>query len=382
MDFSLSDEQVALRKVVRDFAIKEVLPTAAIRDEEERFDRSIFNKMAALGLTGIPWPEEYGGAGMDFLSYVIAVEELSRVCASTGVTLSAHLSLASWPIYKFANEEQKQKYLKPLAEGKKMGAYGLTEPSAGTDAASLRTTAVEDGDYFVINGTKMFTTNGGEADYYVIFASTDPDKGSKGVTAFIVEKGLEGFTFGKKEKKMGIRSSPTMELIFEDCRVHKEAVLGERGQGFRIAMSTLDGGRNGIAAQALGIAQGAFDAALDYAQGRTQFNKPISDFQVTQFKLADMATAIETARLLTYQAAWLEDNGLNYGKASAMAKMMASDVAMRVTTEAVQIHGGYGYTRDYPVERMMRDAKITQIYEGTNEVQRMVIAGYLLREAK
>ena len=382
MDFSLSDEQVALRKVVRDFAIKEVLPTASIRDEEERFDRSIFNKMAALGLTGIPWPEEYGGAGMDFLSYVIAVEELSRVCASTGVTLSAHLSLASWPIYKFANEEQKQKYLKPLAEGKKMGAYGLTEPSAGTDAASLRTTAVEDGDYFVINGTKMFTTNGGEADYYVIFASTDPDKGSKGVTAFIAEKGLEGFTFGKKEKKMGIRSSPTMELIFEDCRVHKEAVLGERGQGFRIAMSTLDGGRNGIAAQALGIAQGAFDAALDYAQGRTQFNKPISDFQVTQFKLADMATAIETARLLTYQAAWLEDNGLNYGKASAMAKMMASDVAMRVTTEAVQIHGGYGYTRDYPVERMMRDAKITQIYEGTNEVQRMVIAGYLLREAK
>ena len=382
MDFSLSDEQVALRKVVRDFAIKEVLPTAAIRDEEERFDRAIFNKMATLGLTGIPWPEEYGGAGMDFLSYVIAVEELSRVCASTGVTLSAHLSLASWPIYKFANEEQKQKYLKPLAEGKKMGAYGLTEPSAGTDAASLRTTAVEDGDYFVINGTKMFTTNGGEADYYVIFASTDPDKGSKGVTAFIVEKGLEGFTFGKKEKKMGIRSSPTMELIFEDCRVHKEAVLGERGQGFRIAMSTLDGGRNGIAAQALGIAQGAFDAALDYAQGRTQFNKPISAFQVTQFKLADMATAIETARLLTYQAAWLEDNGLNYGKASAMAKMMASDVAMRVTTEAVQIHGGYGYTRDYPVERMMRDAKITQIYEGTNEVQRMVIAGYLLREAK
>ncbi len=382
MDFSLSDEQVALRKVVRDFAIKEVLPTASIRDEEERFDRSIFNKMAALGLTGIPWPEEYGGADMDFLSYVIAVEELSRVCASTGVTLSAHLSLASWPIYKFANEEQKQKYLKPLAQGKKMGAYGLTEPSAGTDAASLRTTAVEDGDYFVINGTKMFTTNGGEADYYVIFASTDPDKGSKGVTAFIVEKGLEGFTFGKKEKKMGIRSSPTMELIFEDCRVHKEAVLGERGQGFRIAMSTLDGGRNGIAAQALGIAQGAFDAALDYAKGRTQFNKPISDFQVTQFKLADMATAIETARLLTYQAAWLEDNGLNYGKASAMAKMMASDVAMRVTTEAVQIHGGYGYTRDYPVERMMRDAKITQIYEGTNEVQRMVIAGYLLREAK
>lgn len=382
MDFILSDEQLALRKVVRDFALKEVAPTAAIRDEEERFDRSIFDKMAKLGLTGIPWPEEYGGAGMDFLSYVIAVEELSRVCASTGVTLSAHISLASWPIYKFANEEQKQKYLKPLAEGTKMGAYGLTEPSAGTDAASLRTTAVEDGDYFVINGTKMFTTNGGEADYYVVFASTDPDKGSRGVTAFIVEKGMEGFTFGKKEKKMGIRSSPTMELIFEDCRVPKENILGERDQGFKIAMMTLDGGRNGIAAQALGIAQGAFDAALDYAKGRTQFNKPISDFQAIQFKLADMATAIETARLLTYQAAWLEGNGLSYGKASAMAKMVASDVAMKVTTEAVQIHGGYGYTRDYPVERMMRDAKITQIYEGTNEVQRIVVAGHLLREAK
>ncbi len=382
MDFILSDEQLALRKMVRDFALKEVAPTAAIRDEEERFDRSIFDKMAKLGLTGIPWPEEYGGAGMDFLSYVIAVEELSRVCASTGVTLSAHISLASWPIYKFANEEQKQKYLKPLAEGTKMGAYGLTEPSAGTDAASLRTTAVEDGDYFVINGTKMFTTNGGEADYYVVFASTDPDKGSRGVTAFIVEKGMEGFTFGKKEKKMGIRSSPTMELIFEDCRVPKENILGDRDQGFKIAMMTLDGGRNGIAAQALGIAQGAFDAALDYAKGRTQFNKPISDFQAIQFKLADMATAIETARLLTYQAAWLEGNGLSYGKASAMAKMVASDVAMKVTTEAVQIHGGYGYTRDYPVERMMRDAKITQIYEGTNEVQRIVVAGHLLREAK
>lgn len=263
-----------------------------------------------------------------------------------------------------------------------MGAYGLTEPSAGTDAANLRTTAVEDGDDFVLNGTKMFTTNGGEADYYVVFASTDPDKGSRGVTAFIVEKGMEGFTFGKKEKKMGIRSSPTMELIFEDCRVPKENILGERDQGFKIAMMTLDGGRNGIAAQALGIAQGAFDAALDYAKGRTQFNKPISDFQAIQFKLADMATAIESARLLTYQAAWLEGNGLSYGKASAMAKMVASDVAMKVTTEAVQIHGGYGYTRDYPVERMMRDAKITQIYEGTNEVQRIVVAGHLLREAK
>ncbi len=382
MDFTLNDEQQALRKVVRDFALKEVAPSAAERDEEERFDRTIFDKMAALGLTGIPWPEKYGGAEMDFLSYVIAVEELSRVCASTGVTLSAHLSLASWPIYKFGNEEQKLKYLKPLAEGAQIGAYGLTEPSAGTDAASLRTTATEDGDSFILNGSKVFITNGGVADTYVVFASTDPDQKSRGVTGFIVEKGMEGFTFGKKEKKMGIRSSPTVELIFEDCRVPKENILGERGQGFKIAMMTLDGGRNGIAAQALGIAQGALDAALEYAKNRTQFNKPIAEFQAIQFKLADMATAIETARLLTYQAAWLEDNGLPYGKASAMAKMTASDVAMRVTTEAVQIHGGYGYTRDYPVERMMRDAKITQIYEGTNEVQRMVIASQLLRDAK
>jgi len=313
------------------------------------------------------------------LSYVIAVEELSRVCASTGVTLSAHVSLAGWPLYKFATEEQKQKYLRPMAEGKKLGAYGLTEPSAGTDAASMRTTAVHRGDHYVLNGTKVFTTNGGEADTYIVFASTDVTQRSRGVSAFILEKGMRGFTFGKKEKKMGIRSSPTLELIFEDCRVPVENRLGDEGFGFKIAMMTLDGGRNGIADQAVGIAQGALDAALHYAMNRTQFNKPITDFQAIQFKLADMATEIEAARLLTWQAAWLESNGLPYGKASAMAKVMASDVAMKVTTEAVQIHGGYGFTRDYPVERMMRDAKITQIYEGTNEVQRMVIAGHLLK---
>ncbi|MHB1627739.1 MAG: acyl-CoA dehydrogenase [Bacilli bacterium] len=380
MDFTLTDEQLALRKVVRDFAEREVAPSAAARDEEEVFDRSLFVKMAGIGLTGVPWPEEYGGAGLDFMSYVIAVEELSRVCASTGVTLSAHVSLASWPIYKFGTEEQKQKYLRALAEGEKLGAYGLTEPSAGTDAASLRTTAVKQGDRYVLNGTKLFTTNGGEADVYVVFATTDAAAKSKGVTAFIVEKGMPGFTFGKKEKKMGIRSSPTVELIFDQCEVPAENVLGQEGAGFKIAMMTLDGGRNGIAAQAVGIAGGALCAALTYAKGRTQFNRPITEFQAIQFKLADMATAIEAARLLTYQAAWLEDHGMPYGKASAMAKVMASDTAMRVAEEAVQIHGGYGFTRDYPVERMMRDAKITQIYEGTNEVQRMVIAGHVLRE--
>ncbi|KUO95292.1 acyl-CoA dehydrogenase [Ferroacidibacillus organovorans] len=379
MNFLLSEDQQALRKMIRDFAKREVEPSAAQRDEEEMFDRSIFDKMGKLGMTGIPWPEDVGGAGLDFLSYVIAVEELSRVCASTGVTLSAHLSLASWPLYKFGNDAQKEKYLRPLAEGKTLGAYGLTEPSAGTDAASMRTTAVKRGDHYVLNGTKVFTTNGGYADTYIVFATTDPTQRSRGVSAFILEKGMKGFSFGKKEKKMGIRSSPTMELIFEDCEVPVENLLGEEGGGFKIAMMTLDGGRNGIAAQAVGIAQGALDVALEYAKSRTQFNRPITDFQAIQFKLADMATEIEAARLLTYQAAWLEQQGMPYGKASAMAKVMASDVAMKVTTEAVQILGGYGFTRDFPVERMMRDAKITQIYEGTNEVQRMVIAGHLLK---
>ncbi|KYP81231.1 acyl-CoA dehydrogenase [Ferroacidibacillus organovorans] len=379
MNFLLSEDQQALRKMIRDFAKREVEPSAAQRDEEEMFDRGIFDKMGKLGMTGIPWPEEVGGAGLDFLSYVIAVEELSRVCASTGVTLSAHLSLASWPLYKFGNDAQKEKYLRPLAEGKTLGAYGLTEPSAGTDAASMRTTAVKREDHYVLNGTKVFTTNGGYADTYIVFATTDPTQRSRGVSAFILEKGMKGFSFGKKEKKMGIRSSPTMELIFEDCEVPAENLLGEEGGGFKIAMMTLDGGRNGIAAQAVGIAQGALDVALEYAKSRTQFNRPITDFQAIQFKLADMATEIEAARLLTYQAAWLEQQGMSYGKASAMAKVMASDVAMKVTTEAVQILGGYGFTRDFPAERMMRDAKITQIYEGTNEVQRMVIAGHLLK---
>lgn len=380
MQFRLSDEHEMMRKMVRDFAMEKVAPTADERDEEERFDRAIFDQMGALGLTGIPWPEETGGAGSDYLSYVIAVEELSRVCASTGVTLSAHISLAGWPIYRFGTPEQKERFLRPMAEGKKIGAYGLTEPGSGSDAAGMRTTAVRKGDGYLLNGNKIFITNGGEAEVYLVFAVTDSDKKHKGITAFIVEEGTPGFSIGKKEKKLGIRSSPTTEIIMEDCYIPVENRLGEEGQGFKIAMMTLDGGRNGIAAQAVGIAQGALDEALAYAKERQQFGKPIAKLQAIQFKLADMATQIEAARLLTYQAAWLESEGLPYGKASAMAKLYAGDIAMNVTTEAVQILGGYGYTREYPVERMMRDAKITQIYEGTNEIQRVVIAGYLLRD--
>ncbi|GAC91066.1 acyl-CoA dehydrogenase [Anoxybacillus sp. LAT_35] len=379
MNFQLSEEHEMIRKMVRDFAKNEVAPTAAERDEEERFDRDIFNKMADLGLTGIPWPEEYGGIGSDYLAYVIAVEELSKVCASTGVTLSAHISLASWPIYKFGTEQQKQTYLRALATGEKLGAYGLSEPGAGSDVSAMKTRAVRDGDHYVLNGSKVWITNGGEADIYVVFAVTDPEKKHRGISAFIVEKGTPGFSIGKKEKKLGIRSSPTTELIFEDCRIPKENLLGEEGEGFKIAMMTLDGGRNGIAAQAVGIAQGALDAAVEYAKGRIQFGKPIAEQQGIAFKLADMATAIEAARLLTYQAAWLESNGLPYGKESAMAKLFAGDTAMKVTVEAVQIFGGYGYTKDYPVERFMRDAKITQIYEGTQEIQRIVISRMLTK---
>jgi butyryl-CoA dehydrogenase len=333
--------------------------------------------MAELGLTGIPWPEEYGGIGSDFLAYCIAVEELSRVDASIGVTLSAHTSLAGWPVYKFGTEEQKQKYLRPMAQGEKIGAYGLTEPSSGSDAGGMKTTARLNGDHYVISGSKIFITNGGIADIYIVFASTDPTQKTKGITAFIVESDFPGFSVGKKENKLGIRSSPTTEIIFEECKVPVENVLGDVGEGFKIAMMTLDGGRNGIAAQAVGIAQGALDAATNYAKERVQFGKPISAQQGVGFKLADMATGIEASRLLTYQAAWLESEGLPYGKESAMSKLLAGDTAMKVTTEAVQIFGGYGYTKDYPVERYLRDAKITQIYEGTQEIQRLVISRML-----
>ncbi len=381
MKFELTEEQNLIRDMVRSFAETEVAPSAALRDEEESFDRGLmFDKLAELGLTGIVFPEEYGGAGSDYISYAIAVEELSRVCASTGVTLSAHLSLCANPIYLFGTEEQKQKYLTPLATGEKMGAFGLTEPAAGSDAGGTKTTAMREGKDWILNGTKIFITNGGEAETYVVTARTDKEaKKHHGISAFIDEKDTPGFSFGKKEQKMGIRSSPTMELVFENCAIPAENLLGEEGQGFKVAMKTLDGGRIGIAAQALGIAQGALDEAVRYAKERKQFDVPISTFQGVQFQLADMATQTQAARLLVYNAAYRASAGLSYSQDSAMAKLMASETAMRVTTQAVQILGGYGYTREYPVERMMRDAKITEIYEGTSEIQRIVIGTALTR---
>jgi alkylation response protein AidB-like acyl-CoA dehydrogenase len=381
MIFELTEEQNLIRDMVREFAETEVAPTAKNRDEEERFDRALmFGRLGELGLTGIVFPEEYGGAGADYISYAIAVEELSRVCASTGVTLSAHLSLGANPIYLFGSEEQKQQFLVPLAQGEKMGAFGLTEPSAGSDAGGTKTTAIREGDSWILNGTKIFITNGGEAETYVVFARTDKEaKKHYGISAFIVEKDTPGFSFGKKEQKLGIRSSPTLELIFDNCRIPAGNLLGEESQGFKIAMKTLDGGRIGIASQALGIAQGALDAAVNYARERKQFDSPIGKFQGVQFQLADMATQTEAARLLVYNAAYKASNGLSYSQASAMAKLMASETAMKVTTQAVQILGGYGYTRDFPVERMMRDAKITEIYEGTSEIQRLVIGAALMR---
>jgi butyryl-CoA dehydrogenase len=381
MKFEHTEEQSLLREMVRDFAESEVAPSARERDEQERFDRDLmFGRLAELGLTGIVFPEEYGGAGADYISYSIAVEELSRVCASTGVTLSAHLSLGANPLFLFGSEEQKQKFLVPLALGEKMGAFGLTEPSAGSDAGGTKTTAVLEGDQYRLNGSKIFITNGGEAETYIVFARTDRNaEKHHGISAFIVEKGTPGFSFGKKEEKMGIRSSPTMEIIFDNCMIPAGNILGESGEGFKVAMKTLDGGRIGIASQALGIAQGALDIAVAYAKERKQFDTPIGRFQGVQFQLADMATQVEAARLLVYQAAYRASKGQSYSKHAAMAKLMASEASMRITTQAVQILGGYGYTREFPVERMMRDAKITEIYEGTSEIQRLVIGSSLLR---
>jgi alkylation response protein AidB-like acyl-CoA dehydrogenase len=381
MYFQLTEEQNLIRETVRSFAEKELAPSAAERDENERFDRTLmFDKLAELGLTGIVFPEEYGGAGADYISYAIAVEELSRVCASTGVTLSAHLSLGANPVWLFGSDEQKQTFLTPMAEGTKLGAFGLTETGAGSDAGGTKTFAARDGDEWVLNGSKIFITNGGDAEIYIVFARTDKNaQKHHGISAFIIEKDIPGFVFGKKEKKMGIRSSPTRELVFENCRIPADRLLGKEGEGFKIAMKTLDGGRIGIAAQALGIAQGAYEEALKYARERKQFDQPISSFQGVQFMLADMAVRIEASRLLVYQSAWRASAGLSYGKESAMAKLSASETAMWVTTKAVQVHGGYGYTRDFPVERMMRDAKITEIYEGTSEVQRVVIGSAVTR---
>ena len=380
MDFKLSQEHLMARDLFRSFAENEVKPLAQEVDEEERFPVETIEKMGKLGFMGIPIPKEYGGQGCDYLTYAICVEELAKVCGTTAVILSAHTSLCQMPILHFGTEEQKQKYLVPLAKGETLGAFGLTEPGAGTDASGQHTKAVLDGDEYVLNGSKVFITNGYYADTYVIFAMTNKDLGSKGISAFIVEKGTPGFTFGTKEKKMGIRGSATYELVFTDCRIPKENLLGKEGQGYAIALNTLNGGRVGIAAQALGLAAGALEVSTAYVKTRKQFGKTLDRFQNTQFTLADMATRTEAARLLVYRAAIEHDEDpKNDGTASSMAKLYAAETASWVTNRAVQLHGGYGYIREYDVERMMRDAKITEIYEGTSEVQRMVISHNLLK---
>ena len=377
MEFGYSKEQVLLREMYKKFAETEIKPLAEELDEEERFPVESIPKLARYGFMGIPFPKEYGGAGGNYLTYAMAVEELGKVCATTAVIVSAHTSLCAGPIYYFGTEEQKQKYLVPLAKGEKIGAFGLTEPSAGTDSSMQQTTAVLDGDEYVLNGTNVFITNAGYADIYVVIAMTDKSKGNKGISAFIVEKGTPGFSVGKKERKMGIRGSATCDLIFENCRIPKENILGKEGQGFKIAMQTLDGGRIGIASQALGIMQGAIDECVKYVMERRQFGKKIGQFQNTQFELADMATKAEAAKLLVYEAAATKDAGKPYSHLSAMCKYFAGSTASDITRRCLQLFGGYGYTRDYPVERMMRDAKITEIYEGTSEVQKMVISSWM-----
>ncbi|MCI6568661.1 acyl-CoA dehydrogenase [Dysosmobacter sp. HCP28S3_G4] len=377
MDFHLTREQQMLRKMYREFAENEVKPLAQEIDEEERFPMETVEKMAKLGMMGIYFPKEYGGAGGDVLSYAMCVEELAKVCGTTAVIVSAHTSLCCAPIFEHGTEEQKKKYLPDLCSGRKIGAFGLTEPGAGTDASGQQTTAVLEGDHYVLNGSKCFITNGNVADTFVVFAMTDKKAGNHGISAFIVEKDFPGFSQGKHEKKMGIRGSSTCDLIFEDCIVPKENLLGKEGKGFKIAMQTLDGGRIGIASQALGLAEGAIDEAVKYTKERVQFGRPLSKFQNTQFQLADMACRAQAAQYVVYAAAMKKQNHEPYSDAAAMAKLFAAETASDVTRRAVQLFGGYGYTREYPVERMMRDAKITEIYEGTSEVQRMVIAKHL-----
>lgn len=380
MDFKMNAEYEMIRQSVKDFAEGVLAPGVVDRDEKEYFDRGIFDKMGELGLTGIPFEEKYGGADMDYIAYAIAVEELGRVDPSAADTLSSHLSLGTWPIYAFGTEEQKMKYLVPLVEGSKLGAFGLTEAGAGSDAVAMTCKADADGDSFVLNGRKIFITNAESADTYIVFARTGPKElRSKAFSAFIVEKDTPGFSFGKFEKKMGLRGTQNCDLVFEDCKVPKENMLGKEGEGFKIAMATLDGGRIGIAAQSVGIAQGAFEIARDYALQRVQFGKPISTLQAIQFKLADMLVDIKASRLLTYDAAWRKSQNMEYGVDAAIAKLKASETANRVANQAVQIHGGYGYTREFPVERIMRDAKITELYEGTSEIQRVVIGNHILR---
>jgi len=380
MDFHFNEEQHMMRRMVRDFAEKEIAPFIPVMEETEQFPRHIVKKMGEMGLMGIPVPEEWGGVGADFVSYILAINEISKVSATLGVILSVHTSVGTNPILHFGTQEQKQAYVAKLATGEFLGAFALTEPHAGSDASSIRTTAVRKDDAYVLNGNKVFITNGGEADTYIAFAVTDPGKGAKGISAFIVEKDTPGLVVGKKEKKMGLHGSNTTELIFENAIVPAANLLGQEGEGFTIAMANLDKGRIGIAAQALGIAEAALQYATEYARERKQFGQPIGKIQAVGFKLADMATKAEAARLLVYRAAWLCSQGLPCTKEASMAKLFASDAAMKLATEAVQIFGGYGYTREYPVERLFRDAKITQIYEGTNEIQHLVITKQLLAE--
>jgi alkylation response protein AidB-like acyl-CoA dehydrogenase len=378
MNFELTEEQQMIRKMVRDFAENEIAPIAQETDQSGQFPRETIRKMGKLGLMGLPFSEEYGGAGADTISYAIAMEEISRVCGSTGITLAAHTSLCTFPIYHFGSEEQKHKYVPKLASGEWIGAFGLTEPGAGSDAGGTRTQAVLDGDEWVINGQKCFITNGSIADVVVLTALTNPEKGTQGISSFIVEKGTPGFRPGRDEEKMGLKGSITSELYFEDCRIPKENILGTPGEGFKQALVTLDGGRISIGAMALGLAQGAFERALAYSKERQQFGQPICNFQGVQWMLADMATEIEAARLMVYRAAWLEDQGVRFTKEAAMAKLYASESAERACFKALQIHGGYGYMREYEVERMYRDQRLCTIGEGTSEIQRLVIARQVL----
>jgi len=378
MDFSLTEDQRMLRQMVRDFAANELEPVAAQIDESEEFPAENIKKMGELGLFGVTIAEEYGGSGGDSIHLLLVTEEIARVCGSTSAIYLASLSLACYPIYKFGTEDQKRRFVIPLARGEKLACFALTESGAGSDAAAMETTAVLHGDSYLVNGSKIFITNGAEADTIVLFATTDKSLRHRGIVALIVEKGMPGFSVGKEERKLGIRGSSTTELVFEDCRVPAENRLGDEGQGFRIAMGAIDSSRITVAAQAVGIAQGAFDASLGYAKERQQFGRPIADFQAIQWMLADMATTIDAARFLTYRAAYLKDQGLAFVKEAAMAKVFAAETAMAATSKAIQIHGGYGYTKDYSVERYFRDAKITEIYEGTSEMQRMTVARHLL----
>ena len=375
--FRLDEEHLELQASFKEFAENEIKPLAKEIDETERFPLESVKKMAEMGMMGLPIPEEYGGSGIDQLGYVLEIEELAKVCATTAIIVSAHTSLCCWPILKFGTEEQKQKYLVPLARGEKLGAFALTEPSAGTDASMQKSTAVLDGDAYVLNGSKIFITNAGAADVFIVFAMTDKEQGTRGISAFIVERDMPGFSMSKPENKMGLRASSTCELIFDNVRIPKENLLGQEGKGFKIAMATLDGGRIGVAAQATGIAQGAIDEAVKYTTERIQFGRRISQFQNTQFTLADMQTKTDAARLLVWRAAAAEQDGQPYTAPAAMAKLFAAETASYVTNRAVQLFGGYGYSKDYPVERMMRDAKVTEIYEGTSEEQKMVISGFM-----